>query len=56
MSKTKELSIHSILWVDAVEIVDLKDVVLNKLNVHGGEYNAKYGLRNYIIEYNGGGF
>ena len=56
MSKTKELSIHSTLWVDAVEIVDLKNVVLSKLNVQGGEYDAKYDLRDYIIEYNGGGF
>ena len=33
MSKTKELSIDSTLWVDALKIVDLKDVVLSKLNV-----------------------
>ena len=49
MSKTKELSIHSTLWVDAVEIVDLKNVVLSKLNVQGGEYDAKYDLRDYIM-------
>ena len=33
MSKTKELSIDITLWVDAVEIIDFKDVVLSKLNV-----------------------
>ena len=56
MSKTKELSIDSTLWVDALKIVDLKDVVLSKLNVKSGEYNDKYDLRDYVIEYNGGGF
>ena len=40
MSKTKELSIDSTLWVDALDIVDLKDVVLSKLNVKSGEYDT----------------
>ena len=56
MSKTKELSIDSTLWVDALEIVDLKDVVLSKLNVKSEEYDDKYDLTDYVIEYNGGGF
>ena len=56
MSKTRELSIDSTLWVDALEIVDLKDVVLSKLNVKSGEYDDKYDLTDYVIEYNGGGF
>ena len=56
MSKTKELSIGSTLWVDALEIVDLKDVVLSKLNVKSGEYDDKYDLTDYVIEYNGSGF
>ena len=56
MSKTKELSIHSTLWVKAVEVVDLGDVVLDKLNVQEGEYDAKYDLKDYVIKYNGGGF
>ena len=56
MSKTKELKIGSTLWVDAIEIVDLKDVVLSKLNVKRGEYDDKYDLTDYVIEYNGGGF
>ena len=56
MSKTKELSIDSTLWVDALKIVDLKDVVLSKLNVKSGEYDDKYDLTDYVIEYNGGGF
>ena len=55
MSKTKELSIDSTLWVDALEIVDLEDVVLSKLNVKSGEYDDKYDLTDYVIEYNGGG-
>ena len=55
MSKTKELSIGSTLWVDALEIVDLKDVVLSKLNVKSGEYDDKYDVTDYVIEYNGGG-
>ena len=56
MSKTKELSIDSTLWVNALKIVDLKDVVLSKLNIKSGEYDDKYDLTDYIIEYNGGGF
>ena len=40
MSKTKELSIDSTLWVDALKIVDFKDVVLSKLNVKSREYNG----------------
>ena len=56
MNKTKGLNIDSTLWVDALEIVDLKDVVLNKLNVKSGEYDDKYDLIDYVIEYNGGGF
>ena len=56
MSETKELSIGSTLWVDALEIVDLKDVVLSKLKVKSGEYDDKYDLIDYVIEYNGSGF
>ena len=56
MTKTKELSIHSTLWVEAVEIVGLKEVVLDKSNVQSGGYDAKYDLRDYVIEYNNGGF
>ena len=56
MSKTKELSIDSMLWVDALEIVGLKDVVLSKLNVKSGEYDDKYDLTDYVIEYNSSGF
>ena len=56
MSKTKELSIHGTLWVEAVEVVGLEDVVLDKLNVQDGEYDAKYDLKDYVIEYSGGGF
>ena len=44
------------MWVDALKIVDLKDVVLSKLNVKSGEYDDKYDLTDYVIEYNGGGF
>ena len=56
MSKTKELSIDSTLWVDALDIVDLKDVILSKLNVKSGEYDDKYDRTDCVIEYNGGGF
>ena len=56
MSKTKELSIHSTLWVDAVETVELKNVALDKLSMQDGEYDAKYNLKDCVIEYNGGGF
>ena len=56
MSKTRELSIDRTLLVDALKIVDLKDVALSKLNVKSGEYEDKYNLADYVIEYNGGGF
>ena len=56
MSKTEELSISSTLWVDAVEVVELKNVVLDKIKVQDGEYDAKYNLKDYVIEYDGGGF
>ena len=55
MSKTKELSISSTLWVDVVEVVDLKKVVLDKIKVQiSGEDNNEF--KDYVIEYNGGGF
>ena len=56
MSKTKELSIDSTLWVNTLKIVDLKDVALSKLDVKNGEYDDKYDLTDHVIEYNGGGF
>ena len=56
MSKTKELSIDSTLWVDAAEVVELKNLVLDKLNIVNIEYDVKYGFKDYVIEYNGGGF
>ena len=56
MSKTKELSISNTLWVDALGVVELKNVVLDELTVQEGEYDAEYGFKDYVIEYNGGGF
>ena len=55
MSKTKELNIDSSLWVDAIEVVELKNVVLGKIKVVNIEYDVKYGFKDYVIEYNGGG-
>ena len=56
MSKTKELNINSTLWVDAVEIVELKNVAFDKLSMQDGKYDAKYNLKDYVIKYNGRGF
>ena len=56
MSETKELSIDSSLWKDAVEVVELKNLVLDKINIVNIEYDVKYGFKDYVIEYNGGGF
>ena len=56
MNKTKELSNDSTLWVDAVEVVELKNLVLDKIKVVTTEYDTKYGFKDYVIEYNGGGF
>ena len=56
MSKTKELSIDSSLWKDAKEVIELKNLVLDKINIVNIEYDVKYGFKDYVIEYNGGGF
>ena len=56
MSKTKELSIDSSLWVDAKEVIEPKNLVLDKINIVNIEYDVKYGFKDYVIEYNGGGF
>ena len=55
MSKARKLRIHSSLWVDPVEILNVRDVVLSKLSVRA-EYEAKYHLTDYVVEYDGGGF
>ena len=56
MSKTKELSIDNSLWKDAVEVIELKNLVLDKINIVNIEYDVKYGFKDYVIEYNKGGF
>ena len=38
-----------------IEIVELNDVILNKLSVKG-KYILKYDLTDYTIKYDGGGF
>ena len=55
MSEIKKLSIHSTLWKDPIEIVEINDVVLNKLNVKG-KYVLKYDLTDYDIKNDRGGF
>ena len=55
MSETKKLTIHSTLWTEPIEIVELDDVILNKLSVKG-KYILKYDLIDYAIKYDGGGF
>ena len=35
MSEVKQLSIHSTLWTEPIEIVGINNTVLNKLNVTG---------------------
>ena len=56
MSKTKELSIDNSLWKDAIEVIELKNLVLDKINIVNIEYDVKYGFKDYVIEYNKGGF
>ena len=56
MSETKEISIDNSLWKDAVEILELKNLVLDKINIINIEYDVKYGFKDYVIEYNKGGF
>ena len=56
MNKTKELTIDNTLWEDAVEVVELKNLVLDKIKIVNIEYDVKYGFKDYVIEYNGGGF
>ena len=55
MNKTRELTIHSTLWKDATELVNLRDFISSKLAIKT-QYNAKYDLTDYYVEYNGGGF
>ena len=43
------------MWIDPVEIVNVRDVVLSKLSVRA-EYDAKYDLTDYVVQYDGGGF
>ena len=51
----KKLTIHSTLWTKPIEIVELDDVILNKLSVKS-KYILKYDLIDYTIKYDGGGF
>ena len=55
MSEIKKLTIHNKLWPKPIEIVELDDVILNKLSVKG-KYIFKYDLIDYAIKYDGGGF
>ena len=55
MSKTKKISIDNSLWKDAIEVVELKNLVLDKINIVNIEYDVKYGFKDYVIEYNKGG-
>ena len=55
MSEIKELTIPSTLWAKPMEIVELDDVILNKLSVKS-KYILKYDFIDYAIKYDGGGF
>ena len=55
MSEIKKLTIDSTLWEKPIEIVELDNVILNKLSVKG-KYILKYDLIDYAIKYDGGGF
>ena len=55
MIEIKKLTIHSTLWAERIEIVELNDVILNKLSVKS-KYVPKYDLMDYAIKYDGGGF
>ena len=43
------------MWKDATELVNLRDFISSKLTIRT-QYNAKYDLTDYYVEYNGGGF
>ena len=43
------------MWKDATELVNLRDFISSKLTIKT-QYNAKYNLTDYYLEYNGGGF
>ena len=43
------------MWKDATELVNLRDFISSKLTIKT-QYNAKYDLADYYIEFNGGGF
>ena len=48
MSEIKKLTIHSTLCAKPIEIVELDDVILNKLSVQS-KYILKYDLIDYTI-------
>ena len=55
MSEIKKLTIYRTLWEKPIEIVELDDVILNKLSIKS-KYILKYDLIDYAIKYHGGGF
>ena len=55
MSEIKKLTIHSTLWAKPIEIVEIDDVILNKLSVKG-KFILKYDLIDYTIKYDGSSF
>ena len=55
MNEIKKITIHSTLWAKPIEVVELDDVILNKLSVKG-KYILKYDLIDYAIKYDGGDF
>ena len=48
MSEIKILTMHNTSWPKPMEIVELDDVILNKLSVKG-KYTFKYDLIDYTI-------
>ena len=55
MSEIKKLTIHGTLWAKPIEIVELDDIISNKLSVKS-KYFLKNNLTDYTIKHDGGGF
>ena len=56
MTKTKELTINSTLWKEAKEVAELENLKYDEIEIVDIEHDTKNNFKDYVVEYNGGGF
>ena len=56
MTKTKELTINSTLWKEAKEVAELENLTYDEIKIVDIEHDTKNNFKDYVVEYNGGGF